>query len=398
MKRDENDLLKYALEHGIIDLADIRSGVDMTRREEILGKHTNKVWQGKDGKWRTYIHAEGYPKNLKLVCKTTRKALEDTIVDAYEETENVHTFEEVFTEWNNHRLDSKIIAPKTHVAYVEIFKRFFKDNKLRTKDLSKTTVFEWQEFLEKSCSGVCKPQFGNLRALIKGTLIRAKKMGYISYSVSEIFETLDISSSQFKVIKHDDSDEVYTDEEFKKIQKYICENPHKNYLGILLIFVSGLRIGELCALKRDSISDDYVIHVRGTASYQLVDDKKVVYIKDTPKTENGLRDIPIPKNYWWIVDKLFEYKSDDGYIFCKFAASIRRSLEIICRNCNITYKPLHKIRKTYSTTLLDSGVNPKIVAKLMGHSNSYITTTVYNKDKSSISEKSECVNNVFNKD
>ena len=46
---NDEKLLNYALEHGIIDLSDIRSMYDMDKRKEILKKHATKIWQGKDG-------------------------------------------------------------------------------------------------------------------------------------------------------------------------------------------------------------------------------------------------------------------------------------------------------------------------------------------------------------
>ena len=397
MNSDEQELLNYALSHGMIDIANIRSGVTMTRKEEILKKHPHKIWQGKDNKWRTYIHAEGYPKNLKLVCKTTKEALEDAIIEAYEEEENIHTFEEVFNDWNNIRLQSNAIAPKTHLIYTETYKRFLANNKISTKELSKVKAVDWQLFLESSCNGISRAIFGNLKSLIKGTLKRAKKLGYIDYPIANIFETLEISDGQFQNNIHADSKEVYSDDEFEIIEKYVIEHPSKNYLGVLLIFVTGLRIGELCALTLDNISDDYIIHIVKTSTAKLEDGHCKRYIKESTKTLAGMRDVPVPESYYWVIDNLKKIKLKDGeHIFSKHVNSLRQSLRIMCKKCGIEYKPPHKIRKTYCSTLLDNNVNPKIVAKLAGHSSSVITMTVYNKDKSQMLDKQNCVNDVFN--
>lgn len=47
------DLLKYAVEHGMIDLSYVQEQVDMNKRKELLEKHPYKISHGKDGKWRT---------------------------------------------------------------------------------------------------------------------------------------------------------------------------------------------------------------------------------------------------------------------------------------------------------------------------------------------------------
>ena len=59
------ELLKYAIEHGMIDTALVQEKVEMQKREEILSKHPYNIWEGKDGYWRTYLPDEekmGYGK------------------------------------------------------------------------------------------------------------------------------------------------------------------------------------------------------------------------------------------------------------------------------------------------------------------------------------------------
>ncbi|MCG8399650.1 hypothetical protein LWS67_24490, partial [Bacillus atrophaeus] len=52
---DEKELLKYAVENGILDIALVQEQVEMNKREKILKKHPYDIWEGKDGYWRTYI-------------------------------------------------------------------------------------------------------------------------------------------------------------------------------------------------------------------------------------------------------------------------------------------------------------------------------------------------------
>ena len=44
---DINELLKFALNNGMIDLSHMKEQIDMKKREEILKKHPYKVWQDK---------------------------------------------------------------------------------------------------------------------------------------------------------------------------------------------------------------------------------------------------------------------------------------------------------------------------------------------------------------
>ena len=66
-------------------------------------------------------------------------------------------------------------------------------------------------------------------------------------------------------------------------------------LGVLLVLYTGLRIGEVCTLKRDDI--DFrrkVIFVHSTVA-RVKNTNKIEYIIDIPKTQSSVRYIPLPK-------------------------------------------------------------------------------------------------------
>ena len=50
-----DELLKYAVENGMIDLLYVQEQIEMNKRKELLEKHPYKIYQGKDGKWHTYV-------------------------------------------------------------------------------------------------------------------------------------------------------------------------------------------------------------------------------------------------------------------------------------------------------------------------------------------------------
>ena len=47
----DNELLKYAVENGMIDISYVQEQIEMNKRNELLKKHPYKIWEGKDGKW-----------------------------------------------------------------------------------------------------------------------------------------------------------------------------------------------------------------------------------------------------------------------------------------------------------------------------------------------------------
>ena len=51
----DRDVLKKAVELGIIDMSHVQAQMDMYKREQILAGHPYEIWQGTDGFWRTYV-------------------------------------------------------------------------------------------------------------------------------------------------------------------------------------------------------------------------------------------------------------------------------------------------------------------------------------------------------
>lgn len=51
----KDDLLKYAIENGMIDLSYAQEQIEMKEKERLLSRLPYTINKGKDGKWRTYF-------------------------------------------------------------------------------------------------------------------------------------------------------------------------------------------------------------------------------------------------------------------------------------------------------------------------------------------------------
>lgn len=88
--------MKYAVEHGMIDMSYVQEQIEMNKRKELLDKHPYKIWEGKDGKWHTY-----FPDPIKGRIpkrRGTEKEIEDLIID-YWENESNNTFKSRYKVW-----------------------------------------------------------------------------------------------------------------------------------------------------------------------------------------------------------------------------------------------------------------------------------------------------------
>ena len=108
----DTELLKFAIEHGMIDTALVQEKIEMHKRKEILDKHPYTIWQGKDGKWRTYIPDEN--KGRKLVKRNTQQAIEEYVIKYWESNSEEETQKRVAKEIslkNNYDYSLYIITP-----------------------------------------------------------------------------------------------------------------------------------------------------------------------------------------------------------------------------------------------------------------------------------------------
>ena len=109
---------------------------------------------------------------------------------------------------------------------------------------------------------------------------------------------------------------VFSLAEEKILLTYLRENSDLISLGILVCLFTGLRIGEICALRWSDISlIEQEIHVRRTMQrLQNLDknaEKKTYIAIDTPKSNSSIRTIPIPDN---IMDRLRQAYVRDAYL------------------------------------------------------------------------------------
>ena len=94
------DLLQQAINNGIINLSSVQKQVEMNKREKILSEHPFTIWIGKDEKWRTYLYDEKKKNNRRLIKRTSKKAIEDAIVEEYKRKEDkCETFRDIFPKW-----------------------------------------------------------------------------------------------------------------------------------------------------------------------------------------------------------------------------------------------------------------------------------------------------------
>ena len=128
--------MQYAVENGMIDLAYVQEQIEMNKRKELIENHPYSIWQGKDGKWRTYLPDESKERKKALKKRNTRKEIEDVVV-AYWKSQipslRKYTFQDVYLMWRT--VQDQLVSDNTVAKYETDYNRFFRDTDFAQKDI-----------------------------------------------------------------------------------------------------------------------------------------------------------------------------------------------------------------------------------------------------------------------
>lgn len=395
----KNEVLNYAIEHGIIDLSYIENKIEMNKREELLKKHPYEIWIGKDNRYYTYFPEKDNKRMLK--SRNTRQKIEDCIVDFWKQEMENPTIYELYIEWVDGKLKREEITITTKNRYDRQYKEsMIEFGKNRIKAIEE---YDIEKFLLEAIHAhkMTAKGFSNLRTLILGIFKLAKKKKLIQYSIKNVIDDMDISKKVFRKVKHEDDELIFMDEEVEKVLNYFKQ--HKldlKDLGILLLFYTGMRPGELSALTWDDVNGN-IIKIHSTEIRYENENKEYIYeVRDFPKTEAGIRDVIVPQSQLWILKEIKTLNPSGKYVFeqhgerirtCLFDDRIRR----ICSKLEIKEKSLNKIRKTYATTLIDKRVDDSLIIAQMGHTDITTTKNYYYKNRKNMQQKSLIIDKVF---
>lgn len=393
-----NAVLQYAVDHDMLDVQYVQDQIEMLKREELLKKHPYKIWQGKDGKWRTYLPDEEKGRNMKK--RNTEAEIEDLVAEYWKEKLENPTVRELYDEWITDKLKRKEIVKETRDRYNRQFDESLQEfGKRRIKTIAEFDIEDTilNAIYERDLTA---KGYSNLRTLFYGIFKRAKKKKMVDFSITEVIADMDISKKSFRKVIKTDEELIFPEDETDEVINYIMESDLDILnLGILLYFKSGARPGELVALKPEDVMGR-VLHIRRTEIFYKGDDGKNVYeVRDFPKTAAGIREVILPSSSEWILKEIRKLNPFGEYLFERNGERIRTytftsRLKTICRKLGIVKKSLNKIRKTYGTILLDNGVEESLVIAQMGHTDIKTTKRYYYRNRKNLQQKSEVIDKV----
>lgn len=220
-------------------------------------------------------------------------------------------------------------------------------------------------------------------AFIKHILSDALKERLIEYNPGNLLNNLKRTEEKARDTHH----RALTIEEVKAF--FESEKCKKSYYYNVfrLAICTGMRAGEIGALKLTDIKDG-IIHIERTITRI---ETGAYIIGESAKTEAGRRIIPMNEQIKEIIASQKELNAlidnnviaVDGLLFraaergLLMATPLDREIKRICTAANIKPFTMHAFRATFATRAIESGMNPKTLQEIMGHSSFNITMSLY---------------------
>ena len=192
--------------------------------------------------------------------------------------------------------------------------------------------------------------------------------------------------------------EAITKDQMRKFLKFVHDDVVycKYYEVVYILFHTGMRISEFCGLTLKDIDlENRTVNI----DHQLQRTSDMRYIIETRKTDAGTRVLPITEDVAQMFQAIIEdrnapkvEKNIDGYSGFLFyddngmplvAMHWQHRFNHMVGRYNDIYRvqmpniTLHVCRHTYCSNMAKSGMNPKTLQYLMGHSDISVTMNVY---------------------
>ncbi len=305
-----------------------------------------------------------------------------------------YTVKEWMEEWL--KMKCTYITPSTYSTYYNMAINHIYPQLGATylNELSEEKLLEARIYWQKSgklngIGGLSPKTVADITTLILSCLKTAQRKG--------IIQNLPFIIRLSKIPKNKKI-QVLTEEQQKKILTVINQEFSFYNLGILLALYTGMRIGEICALKRKDINlDERCIFVSKTLQRVWNADnsgeKKSQVEITSPKTFSAIRIIPINTQLYIYCQKV-HFFDPESYLLTgnnKYTEpqTYRRYFYRFLEIHNMPRVSFHTLRHTFATKCMEKCVDYKAISELLGHSSIQTTLNLYVHPQ--MKQKRQCV-------
>lgn len=267
--------------------------------------------------------------------------------------------------------------------------------------IKESTYVKYLSMLEKHirpCFGGCRPQSITsltVEAFSRGLLedgLSPKTVRDVLTLLQSILRYMKTESNLLPPIQivfpKEDKKEmrILTPEEQLRFTRYLLSDMDECRFGVLLALLTGLRIGEICALKWENISlRDRLLTV--SSSMQRMRDtsadarQKTKIVISEPKSETSARQIPLTDYALHLCERFqaggnaFVLTGESGrYLEPR---TLQYRLNRYTADCGLKGVHFHILRHTFATRCVEVGFEIKSLSEILGHTSSRFTLERY---------------------
>lgn len=357
-------------------------------------------WTTRDGRRHSCTAA-----TLEELREKEDKIVKDKQDGIRAEAKNV-TVNDMYDMWREMKRGLK---DNTFQNYCYMYEQFAADEigKLRVQTLKKSDIKRFYNLLvderQLKISTV-----DNVHTVLHQVLTVAVDDGYLRTNVSdnvlkELKQARNLETDKRKALTQAEQD-LFLD--FLKSEK----TPFHHWYPIFAVMLgTGMRVGEVTGLRWCDIDlEQGIIDVNHTLVYYNHAENGCYFNVHTPKTKAGTRQIPMLDYVKEAFLQEKQYQADNGircevtvdgytdFIFVnrfggvQHQGTLNKAIRRITRNCNdallnknsnpkvlLPRFSCHSLRHTFTTRLVESGVNIKVVQDVLGHKDVKTTLNIY---------------------
>ena len=331
----------------------------------------------KNGYWYTHIYVDG---KRKVVQKATEDEIYNFLFDFYREQESLpKTYDDVFNAFLDYKREHG--RSESTIKEYQRINGFLKKS-IRTKAIvliTEDALRKWliNDYLKRN------PKKEALKKMLQ--LIKAVFSFAIRKKICMTNPAQDLLVEDYlkfcDVATRTNEERSFSEEDIEKLRAYGLQDHLNPHAAMMLVAIeTGMRAGELPALRKDDIKDGYIfvhrqqIREPKTSANNKISFREVEYTKNERANPRGGRKIPITKACQEALNIALNLPGDSEYLFHHpdgkpvLKDSYEYYLRRRCKALGIKTRNNHAFRVAFNARLIKAGVDANQRCYVLGHS------------------------------